>query len=50
METRDSKQAVERKPVGFIGLPADPVTQEKDISMSAASSADSADVAGGRGE
>lgn len=52
MESRDKKQAVDRKAMGFpaVGLPAGPVRREKYTSMLAASSADSADMAGGRGE
>lgn len=50
MEGRDERRMSAREARGFLGLPAGPVAREKDISVSTASSADSADVAGGRGE
>lgn len=50
MEAGDEKRMSAREARGFLGLPAGPGAQEKDISVSAASSADSADMAGGRGE
>ena len=50
MEARVQKRMSAREARAFLGLTAGPVAREKDISVSAASSADSADVAGGRGE